>query len=455
MALQNPDLRERQLHARGSSRKNADQSDGRAQLQTATDNWLLDSSIANQSQSVPVFETPIRLIRPFPRRSATKLLPLLLPLLLLLSIAIALATEAQAQGKLRARELGIPIDGTPGTLDAITDVRGVEVGHTTLISGSGALVVGKGPVRTGVTVVHPRGKANPDPVFGAWFTLNGNGEMTGTTWLQESGILEGPIGITNTHSIGVVHDAILRWQSSRPGLQPWGLPIVAETYDGGLNDINGFHVKTEHAIAALDGATTGPVLEGNVGGGTGMVCHGFKGGIGTASRVSGPYTVGVLVQCNYGSRSELRIAGVPVGKEITDLQPERGRSQDDDAGSIIVVVATDAPLLPHQLKRLATRVSLGIGRMGGYGGNSSGDIFVAFSTANPRIAIDSGTTSVTMLANSRINALFTATVQATETAIVNALLAAETMTGANDRRVYAMPLDRVRAIMAKYGRPLR
>jgi D-aminopeptidase len=367
-------------------------------------------------------------------------------------LALTLSSAVSAQGKPRARELGIPIDGTSGTNDAITDVRGVEVGHTTLIAGAGKLVVGTGPVRTGVTVIHPRGRGNPDPVFGAWFTLNGNGEMTGTTWLQESGILEGPIAITNTHSVGIVHDAILRWQASRPGLQPWGLPIVAETWDGRLNDINGFHVKAEHALAALDAAAPGPVKEGNVGGGTGMICHGFKGGIGTASRVVGAFTVGVLVQCNYGARSELRIAGVPVGKEIPDLLPATG---SDDAGSIIVVVATDAPLLPHQLKRIATRVSLGIGRMGGYGGNSSGDIFIAFSTANPRSSADTGTANVTMLPNARLNALFTATVHATEAAIVNALLAAETMTGANDLRVHAMPLDRVRAIMTKYGRPLR
>jgi len=364
--------------------------------------------------------------------------------------------------KPRARELGIPIDGTPGPLDAITDVRGVEVGHTTLISGSGKLVVGKGPVRTGVTVVHPRGKTSNDAVFGAWFTLNGNGEMTGTTWLQESGILEGPIAITNTHSVGVAHGAILQWQVSRPGMQPWGLPIVAETYDGGLNDINGFHVKAEHVMAALDGATSGPVQEGNVGGGTGMVCHGFKGGIGTASRkldaTAGGYTVGVLVQCNYGIRRELRIAGVPVGAEISDLMPgpaPSGAGDGEELGSIIVVVATDAPLLPHQLKRIATRASLGIGRMGGYGGNSSGDIFIAFSTANARSSGDTGTVNVTMLPNPRMNALFYATVQATEQAIVNALLAADTMTGANDRRVHALPLDRLRAIMTKYGRPLK
>ncbi|MEO5509953.1 MAG: P1 family peptidase, partial [Longimicrobiales bacterium] len=226
----------------------------------------------------------------------------------------------------RAREMGISplIGGTPGALDAITDVTGVEVGHATLISGSGRLTVGKGPVRTGVTIVHPRGKASADPVFGAWFTLNGNGEMTGTTWLQESGLLEGPIGITNTHSVGVVRDAILQWQVKRPGLQPWGLPVVAETYDGGLNDINGFHVTPAHVFEALEGARGGAVTEGNVGGGTGMRCHGFKGGIGTASRKltvnEGGYTVGVLVQCNYGSRAAFSVAGVPVGQEISDLQ---------------------------------------------------------------------------------------------------------------------------------------
>jgi L-aminopeptidase/D-esterase-like protein len=369
-----------------------------------------------------------------------------------------------AQAKPRARELGVPIEGTAGPLDAITDVRGVEVGHTTLIRGTGKLVVGQGPVRTGVTVIHPRGKANSDPVFGAWFTLNGNGEMTGTTWLQESGILEGPIGITNTHSVGVVRDAILQWQVARPGMQPWGLPVVAETYDGRLNDINGFHVKPEHVLSALDGALSGTVGEGNVGGGTGMVCHGFKGGIGTASRVlaaaAGGYTVGVLVQCNYGIRRDLRIAGVPVGAEIPDLLPSDVPASpavppNGESGSIIVVVATDAPLLPHQLKRIATRVALGVGRMGGYAGNGSGDIFIAFSTANPRASADTGIARVEMIPNARMNPIFYATVQATEEAILNALLAAETMTGANDIRVSAMPLDRVRAIMTKYGRPIK
>ncbi len=275
-------------------------------------------------------------------------------------------SAAGAQSRPRARDLGLPLDGTPGPLGAITDVRGVEVGHTTLIAGSGKLAVGRGPVRTGVTVIHPRGKGNADPVYGAWFTLNGNGEMTGTTWLQESGILEGPVAITNTHSVGVVRDAILQWQVTRPNMQPWGLPVVAETWDGFLNDINGFHVKPQHVLSALDGATGGAVAEGNVGGGTGMVCHGFKGGIGTASRKlaadAGGYTVGVLVQCNYGARRELRIAGVPVGLEMPDLLrcsasndasvdanvPRCGAAaaggappgdEDAGAGSIIVVVA--------------------------------------------------------------------------------------------------------------------
>jgi L-aminopeptidase/D-esterase-like protein len=395
-------------------------------------------------------------------------------LFLLLSLAVLFPPASPSQA--RAPDLGLSslIGGTPGPLDAITDVAGVEVGHTTLVSGSGKLVVGRGPVRTGVTVVHPRGRGSSDPVFGAWFTLNGNGEMTGTTWLEESGILEGPIAITNTHSVGVVRDAILQWQVRRPGLQPWGLPVVAETYDGGLNDINGFHVKPEHVVQALDGARSGKVLEGNVGGGTGMRCHGFKGGIGTASRKidvrAGGWTVGVLVQCNYGARRELRVAGVPVGEEITDLmscvassdrtiRPNVPRcdapappDEDDGAGSIIVVIATDAPLLPHQLKRIVTRASLAVGRMGGKGENSSGDIFIAFSTANARAAADTGVVQTAMLPNARINPLFYATVQATEEAILNAMLAAETMTGADDLRVYALPHDRLLAAMRKYGR---
>ena len=399
------------------------------------------------------------------------------PPLLVLFAALVFPIALHAQ-KPRERDLHLPIGGTPGPLDAITDVAGVEVGHATLISGKGKLVVGKGPVRTGVTVVHPRGRANHHPVFAAWFTLNGNGEMTGTTWIQESGLLEGPVAITNTHSVGVVRDAIIQWEvSQKNALQPWWLPVVAETYDGGLNDINGFHVKPEHVRAALDGATGGLPKEGAVGGGTGMVCHGFKGGIGTASRklaaAEGGYTVGVLVQCNYGARQNLRIAGVPVGEEIQDLTacianddplpadgprnrcgtPPGARQEAAEQGSIIVVVATEAPLLPHQLKRIATRVSLGIGRQGGFGGNSSGDIFIAFSTANPRAWFnDAPTTTVTMLPNDRMTPLFQATAQATEAAITNALLAAETMTGANDLRVYALPVDRMMSIMKKYGR---
>ena len=395
----------------------------------------------------------------------------------IVAVAIPLAAGAQGTGRSRARELGVSalIGGRPGPLDAITDVKGVEVGHTTIVEGDGRLVVGKGPIRTGVTVVHPRGKSNPDPVFGAWFTLNGNGEMTGTTWLEESDILEGPVAITNTHSVGVVHDAILQWQVSRPGMQPWGLPVVAETYDGSLNDINGFHVKPAHVMRALDRASGGPVAEGNVGGGTGMRCLGFKGGIGTASRVlaadAGGYTVGVLVQCNFGARQDFVVAGVPVGAEITDLQPciaiddpqvrpqvprcgkaPASRGVEQDQGSIIVIVATDAPLLPHQLERLATRVSLGIARTGGFGGNSSGDIFLAFSTANAKTAAAESVQRVEMLPNARINALFYATVQASEEAILNAMLAAETMTGIDGLRVHALPHDRLIAALRKYGR---
>jgi D-aminopeptidase len=393
-----------------------------------------------------------------------------------LIVFLPLAARAQ---KPRERDLNLPIGGTAGPLDAIGDVAGVEVGQTTLISGNGKLIVGQGPVRTGVTVVFPRGKANPDPVFAAWFTLNGNGEKTGTTWVQESGMLEGPVAITNTHSVGVVRDAIIRWEvAQKNALQPWWLPVVAETYDGTLNDINGFHVHPEHVLAALDRASGGVPQEGAVGGGTGMVCHGFKGGIGTASRKlsaeQGGYTVGVLVQCNYGVRRDLRIAGVPVGEEIADLAgcianrdplpPDAARRRCSDSqgaaadaapeqGSIIVVVATDAPLLPHQLKRIATRVSLGIGRQGGFGGNSSGDIFIAFSTANPRAWFsDQPVNDVKMLPNDRISPLFQATAQATEAAITNALLAAETTTGANDVRIYALPVDRLLQAMRKYGR---
>jgi L-aminopeptidase/D-esterase-like protein len=320
-------------------------------------------------------------------------------------------------------------------------------------------VVGRGPVRTGVTAILPQGKAFRDRVFGAWFTLNGNGEMTGTTWLEESGALGSPILITNTHSVGVVRDAVIEWNAKRGGSGDYSgdfsLPVVAETWDGFLNDINGFHVRKEHVFQALDDAKSGPVAEGNVGGGTGMIAHGFKGGIGTSSRRveadGATYTVGVLVQANYGTRLLLRIAGVPVGQEIRDLMPESGK-RDDDQGSIIVVVATDAPLLPHQLKRLVKRVALGIGVMGGRGGNSSGDIFIAFSTANLDNAKTNGLAQVAMLPNEQINPLFSATADATEESIVNAMVAAEDMVGVDGHKVYAIPHQRLRDVLRKYNR---
>jgi D-aminopeptidase len=376
-------------------------------------------------------------------------------LLILFVLFISLAYNASAQAKPRARDLGIPFDGTPGPLNAITDVKGVEVGHTTLISGEGKLQVGVGPVRTGVTAIFPRGKDSRDNVFAGWFTLNGNGEMTGTTWVEESGFLEGPVLITNTHSVGVVRDATIGWRVKHGPPDEagywWSLPVVAETYDGYLNDVNGFHVKPEHVIHALDSAHGGPVEEGNVGGGTGMVCHEFKGGIGTASRVvklrEGNYTVGVLVQCNYGVREELRIAGVPVGREIPGP-----KVWDDDTGSIIVVVATDAPLLPMQLKRLARRVSLGLGRNGSYSGDGSGDIFIAFSTANPGVSGTKGLKQVTMLPNDPLDPVFKAVVQCVEEAVDNALIAAETMTGINNHKVIALPHDQLREVLRKYNR---
>ena len=365
-----------------------------------------------------------------------------------------------AQQKPRARDLGVPFDGTPGAFNAITDVKGVEVGHTTLISGSGSLKVGVGPVRTGVTAILPRGKSNvADPVFAGWFSLNGNGEMTGTTWVDESGFLDGPVMITNTHSVGVVRDAVIQWriQHGPPDDSGywWSLPVVAETWDGELNDTNGFHVKPEHAFHALDSAHSGPVEEGNVGGGTGMVCSEFKGGIGTASRVvkikDTRYTVGVLVQCNYGIRSQLRIAGVPVGKEIQD-GASREQYQSKDIGSIIIVVATDVPLVGQQLKRLARRAALGLGRNGSFSGDGSGDIFIAFSTANPGAGKPTGVHQISMLANDELDPVFLATVQATEEAIINALVAAEDMTGINDKKVIALPHDRLREVLKKYNR---
>jgi L-aminopeptidase/D-esterase-like protein len=377
-----------------------------------------------------------------------------------IALILALTVAASAQTKPRARDLGVPFDGTPGRNNAITDVQGVEVGHTTLISGQGKLVVGKGPVRTGVTAIHPRGRTSSDAVFAAWFTLNGNGEMTGTTWVDDSGFLNGPVMITNTHSVGVVRDAVIAWKVKRgePDVEGywWSLPVVAETWDGYLNDINGFHVHPEDAWHALDTAHSGPVEEGNVGGGTGMICNEFKGGIGTSSRVldakAGGYTIGVLVQCNYGDRDQLRIAGINVGREIPEHTVWK-----DDVGSIIVIVATDAPLIPTQLKRVARKVSLGLGRDGSYSGDGSGDIFLAFSTAN-RDADKQGSVgakglrSLTMLPNDSLDPIFLATVQATEEAVVNAMVAAETMKGIDDHEVIALPHDRLRDVLKKYNR---
>jgi D-aminopeptidase len=360
----------------------------------------------------------------------------------------------------RARGLGIPFDGTPGGLNAITDVAGVEVGYTTLISGEGKMEVGKGPVRTGVTVILPRGKVD-DPVYAGVFSLNGNGEMTGTAWLEEGGFLEGPVAITNTHSVGVVRDAIIQWRVAHGGPDAlgfaWSLPVVAETWDGFLNDTNGFHVKPQHVFDALKSAHSGAIEEGSVGGGTGMVCYEFKGGTGTASRTlqmrdkkdatPRSFTVGVLVQANFGRRAQLTIAGVPVGKEIP------GSVYKKENGSCIAVVATDAPLLPHQLKRLARRVSLGLARTGTVSGNGSGDLFLAFSTANPEAASpEKVTRSVETIPNDRLDPIFDATVQATEEAVVNALIDNQSMTGRDDHRVEALSHERLRELLKKYNR---
>jgi len=385
--------------------------------------------------------------------------------LLLASLLSCLACAAESTPRPRARDLGVPFDGTPGPLNAITDVEGVRVGHTTLISGSGKLVVGKGPVRTGVTAVLPRAPADMMDhfAFAGWFAQNGAGEMTGTAWVEESGFLEGPVMITNTHSVGVVHDAVIAWRVAHGPADAtdfwWSNPVVAETWDGWLNDINGFHVKPEHVFHAIESAHGGRVEEGNVGGGTGMICYGFKGGIGSSSRKladkHGGYTVGVLVQCNYSgaSRHNLRIAGIPVGREIPGTEPYTGRrSELAEDGSIIVVVATNAPLLPHQLKRIARRVTLGLGRTGGVGGNDSGDLFIAFSTATVAPSGEGHPVDVKMVPNESLDALFAATVQATEEAIVNAMVAATDMTGVDGHEVRALPHDQLRAVLAKYNR---
>ncbi len=368
------------------------------------------------------------------------------------SAAVLLLATAPLTAQ-RARDLGVPFDGTPGQWNAITDIPGIEVGHTTLIEGDS--------VRTGVTVIWPRGKQSDDPAFGGWFSLNGNGEMTGTTWLEESGFLDSPVFITNTHSVGIVRDSYIRWQADhqrRPGTNSagagfWSLPVVAETYDGFLNDTNGQHVKPEHVFSAIDHAHSGAVEEGNVGGGTGMICFGFKGGIGTSSRVAGKYHVAALVQCNCGAKRQLTIAGVSVGRELDRPAVASIPRPLDDTGSIIIVVATDAPLLPNQTKRLARRASMGLARLGSTSGNGSGDIFIAFSTANPNVNKPTGElASVSMLPNDQMGPIFDATVQATEEAIVNAMVAARDMTGVSGHTVTALPHDGLRQTLQKYNR---
>ena len=421
------------------------------------------------------------------RRSLICTLMALLPVLLFGMVA---ACSVFGQMKPRARDLGIPLDGTTGQFNAITDVAGLEVGYTTLVSGQGKLVVGQGPVRTGVTAILPRGRKMLEPVFASFYAGNGNGDMTGTHWIEETGVLETPIMITNTLSVGIVRDAVVGWMVKRSLPGPFWYPVVAETSDGRLNDMKGLHVKAEHAVQALESARGGRIDEGNVGGGTGMNCFGFKGGTGTASRKlsseEGSYTVGVLVQCNCGNRSQLRIAGIPVGREIVGFEPcvtqridpplrqakdelvpiceaESGGltplPEESEQGSIIIVVATDAPVLSDQLKRLARRVSLGLGRMGSNHGNGSGDIFIAFSTANR--GADWGNSgrgrptlppaSVKRISSGAMDPLFTATVEATEEAIINAMLAAETMTGADYWRSYAIPHDQLQNVLRKHA----
>ena len=368
--------------------------------------------------------------------------------------------------KPRARDLGIPFVGTPGVFNAITDVQGVEVGYSTIISGKGENTVGNGPVRTGVTAIFPRGKAKKfSPVYANWYSLNGNGEMTGTTWVTESGFLETPIMITNTNSVGVVRDAVLKWYVDTDwysGEDWWyTYPVVAETYDGFLNDIYGFHVKEKHVLEAIENSSSGQIAEGNIGGGTGMMCLGFKGGTGTSSRVlkikDSSYTVGAIVQSNFGAKRNLSIAGVPVGVELKDTLnsvfngPPKSRRQEGD-GSIIVIIATDVPLLPHQLKRIAQRIPLGIGIVGGRGSNGSGDIFLAFSTANEGAFNRDDIASITSMPNDLLMPVFEATVQVVEEAIINAMIAAETMEGINGNTSYAIPHDVLVETLKKYNR---
>jgi D-aminopeptidase len=405
--------------------------------------------------------------------------PFALALALFALPSLLIPPPMEAQSGVRARDLGIPLDGVPGPLNAITDIPGVEVGQVTLVRGEGPRVRGEGPVRTGVTAVLPRGRLDLDPVFAGWFNLNGNGEMTGTAWVEDSGFLTGPFLITNTFSLGTVRDAAIEWQMARAPGYYLGLPVVAETSDAILNDRAGFHVTKEHAFEALDQARPGPVAEGGVGGGTGTICHGFKAGIGTASRVvtaaGSSYTVGVLVQCNYGARDLLTVAGIPVGRYIHDLMPchaegpvseltyprcdgnEADRAagpgpDDEPGGSIIILAATDAPLLPHQLSRVARRAAMGLARVGSIAANGSGDLVLAFSTGNPGAWARGETGPVEMLPNGSLNPIFEATIQATEEAILNSLIAAETMVGADRIRVHALPHDRLREILRQYNR---
>jgi D-aminopeptidase len=392
------------------------------------------------------------------------------PFRLLLSLLLVLDASARepipAPTKtVRARDLGIPFDGTPGKFNAITDVPGVEVGYTTLISGEGKLEVGKGPVRTGVTAILPRGRdAMNDPVFAGYFSLNGNGEMTGSAWVEESGFLEGPIVLTNTHSVGVARDAVIAWRLAHGGPDAegfaWSLPVVAETWDGWLNDVDGFHVKPEHVAHAIETAQSGAIEEGSVGGGTGMICYEFKGGTGTASRmipvaaVAGrgspetkQFAIGVLVQANCGRRPQLTIRGLEVGKKIP------GSVYKQETGSIIIVVATDAPLLPHQLKRLARRASLGLARTGSVSGNGSGDLFIAFSTANPHAAdAKPPIRTIETMPNDLMDPFFTATVEATEEAIINALVDNHDMIGRDKHKAEALPRERLQQLLKEYNR---
>lgn len=366
--------------------------------------------------------------------------------------------QTTPSGRCRARALGIPLDGRPGPNNAITDVAGVEVGYATIIRGEGPLVVGQGPVRTGVTAILPRGQAGlAVPVFAGSFSLNGNGELTGTIWIEESGQCEGPITITNTHSCGIARDATLQWLVQKhPALVPqWGLPVAGETYDGELNDINGFHVTAEHVFEALDGAASGPIELGSIGGGTGMICYEFKAGSGSASRLvetdPGSFTVGVFVQANFGRRSELIVAGIPVGRELTGGEVRSKSGDTGPGGSVIAIVATDAPLLPHQLKRLARRVGLGLARSGAVAHNGSGDIFLAFSTANG-LAGESALKQASYLTNEAMDPLFAAVVEAVDEAVLDSMIANETMVGRDGIEVPALPHDRLCAILERHGR---